>query len=206
MHRNEIPAGTVVVREKIEATPQSPAIERETTTYNSPALNVVEENLVEAVVANERAPDQSTALHKIDAQERRPLLYAGMALVVVSGILLYLRQKDLGVLAGSLAAAALALWYAPWLIYVAIAIVAVGVGCWIYSQQRQKQRAVETLRRTVQTMEELNVDKPAIAEEVKEYQSANLDTDHKELIANLVPTIDDKYIRERLAKASPASS
>jgi hypothetical protein len=198
--RTTIPAGTVVVRESVAATLESPAIERETTSYTQPAERVETETKTDISVAAPRTPDQAVALHKADLAERRILLFAAIGALGVAAVLAYARQRDLAIVAGSIAAALFALWYAPWLSIVAIGLVVAGLAWWMYSQWREKSKTTEALRRTIQTVEELKIDQPAMAKEIVEYQSANLDTEHKSLIQSLQPSIDKKYVLESIAK------
>lgn len=204
--KTAIPAGTVVVKESVAQTPQSPAIERETTTYALAAEKTETVSTSETVVAAPRAPDQALALHKADLAERRVMLFAAIGALAGAAILGYARQKDLAIVAGSVAAALFALWYAPWLSIVAAALVAAGIAWWMYAQWKEKSKTTEALRRTVQTVEELKVDQPQMAAEIQEYQSSNLDREHKEIMQALKHTISDIYIREQLAKRSALSS
>jgi hypothetical protein len=200
--KTTIPAGTVVVRENIEATPQSPAIERETTSYTQPAEKVETETKTDISVAAPRAPDQAVALRNADNKARAPLLYAVIVGAVITGILIYAGKIDAAVASGSIAAALGMTWYAygsPLFMAAAIVLVVLGVGFLIWRQHNKAQKTTEALRRTVQTVEELKIDQPAMAKEIMDYQSSNLDSEHKTLLQDLQHTINDKYLREQLA-------
>lgn len=203
-----IPAGTVVVRESVAATPESPAIERETTTYNAPSERVETETKSEVSVAAPRAPDQAVALHKADLASKRPLLITVIVATFLAGFALYRGKIDLAAVAGSIAAAFALLWWAlgnPVVMITALVVVACGVGFYILSRHRSAAKTEEALRRQVQSVEELKIDNPSVAMELKEYNDANMDSEHKAIIQAIKPTINDKYLREQLAVRSTTS-
>lgn len=203
-----IPAGTVVVRENVASTPESPAIERETTTYTAPSQRVETETKSEMLVAPPRAPDVSVAMRNADNKARSPMLYAAISCVLLTAFLLYRGKLDTAVVSGSAAAALALLWYAfssPVFMVSAFGLFASGVGFLIWSQNKKAMKTEEALRRTVQTVQELGVDQPKMAAEIKEYQDANLDTEHKSIVQALKHTTNQIYLRERFAKLSTQS-
>jgi hypothetical protein len=200
--RTVIPAGTTVVRETVAATAESPAIERETTSYTQPAEKVETETMTDISVAAPRAPDQAVALHSIDVASKRPLLIAVIVATFIAGLALYRGKLDLAAVAGSIAAAMALLWWAlgnPFVMVTALVLVACGVGFYIWSRHKSAAKTEEALRRQVQSVEELKIDNPSVAKELKEYNDANMDSEHKAIIQAIKPTINDKYLRGQLA-------
>lgn len=78
----ELPAGSTIVDEKIEATATTPAVERRTTTVAKDTVQKTVTNESEVTVSPPRPPDTTVELYKARAEDRKPLLYwAGGALV-----------------------------------------------------------------------------------------------------------------------------
>ncbi len=206
--KTTIPAGTVVVRESIAPTQQSPAIERETTSYTQPSEKVETEIKTEVTVAGPRAPDQQVALRNADNKARAPVLYAAIFMALLTGFLVYRANLPAAGVSGSVAAALGLMWYAygqPLFMLAALVLVAGSVAFFIWRQYIAKQKTEETLRRTVQSVEEIKAESPEIGEEIKLYQEANLDADHKRLIEQIKPTIGTQYLLE-LAKNKTTKS
>lgn len=122
-----IPAGAVKRVKETEATADSPATKE--TVYEFPVASVEREKSTKhtAIIANERAPDQTVALAKVEAAERRWLLFAaigaGIAGIVIRSMMPAWPGISNGLLIGAAIAgvawkvAALPVWI--WLIPVA---------------------------------------------------------------------------------------
>jgi hypothetical protein len=203
--RTVIPAGSVVVRENTPPTPESPGMAKETISFSQPGEIVETESKTEILVAPPRAPDQQVALRNADNKAKSPLLYAGILSMFLAGLALYRGKIDLAGVAGSIAAAMALLWWAlgnTLVMVSAFVLVVLGVGFYMWSRHKKAMKTEEALRRTVQSVEELKIDNPSAARELKEYNDANMDQEHKEIIQALKPTINDKYLREQLALRS----
>jgi hypothetical protein len=78
---------------------------------------------------------------------------------------------------------------------------------WLYNRDKEARElkakhavAEESMLRTVQSIEELKVDNPRVATEIKEYNDANMDQSHKDYIKLLKNKIDRKYIVNRISE------
>lgn len=90
----------------------------------------------------------------------------------------------------------------PWFLWaVGIVVVAliVGVAVLVVYNHQTQRKLTSTLTKTVQSVEEQSYENPNAAKDLKEYQEANLDTDEKRLIRELMGKIDRTYI-EKLIK------
>jgi hypothetical protein len=203
----DIPKGSVIkITEAPDGTKTTEVTVAEKTQHR------VETNTNKVSIAPPRAPDQTVALRKADNAERRFILFASGALLIAALVLTYLKQKTAAAFCGIGAVGAFIAWYVAgdiWVMRGLLAVGAIGVIWWLVNELRDKRVAKETLRRTIATVEELQVDQPAMAKELKEYQEANLDQKHKDLIDEIKPTIDKTYIDKRvkeITQTSPAPS
>lgn len=103
-----IPAGAIKRVVEVDATAESPA--RKETVYEFPVASVERSNSTKhtAIVANERAPDQTVALAKVEAAERRWLLFAAIGAGVAGIVLKSMMPAWPGVSNGLLVGAAIA--------------------------------------------------------------------------------------------------
>lgn len=79
-----IPAGTTKRVVETEATSSLPALRETVYEFHAPSVEKQVVTRHVAIMSNERAPDQAVALAKVEAQERRYLLFIGIGLGIAA--------------------------------------------------------------------------------------------------------------------------
>lgn len=212
----EIPAGSTYVKETVAATPTAPQVTKETITYTQPAKIVEDIEHTVAVVAPPAKPDVRVQMQKEQNAERRVLLYIALGSLAAAGILLYLRQAGPAIVAAIAGGASFLLWYLAGneeLMNYVLAVLGLAFGWWLYNRDREARSlkakhalAEQALLRSVQSVEELKLDNPAVASEIKEYNDANMDQSHKDYIKELKNLIDRKYISDRISASTNSNN
>lgn len=114
-----IPAGTVINVREVEAAPNKPAERIISVTPPLPITQTITEALEAVSVAQERKPDKSAELKKLDNEARAPLLYVGIGLIVVGAIVAFVLKMPviggkIAVLGGGGALVAWKVAEVPW--------------------------------------------------------------------------------------------
>jgi hypothetical protein len=211
----EIKPGSTYTKETFAPSAKEPAKTIERITYTEPAKIV--EDIVQtlAVVSPPAKPDVRVQMVKENNAERRILLYIALGAVAGAGILLYLGQAGPAIVSAIAGGASFLLWYLAGneeLMNYVLAIIGVAFLWWLYNRDKDARElkkkhalAEQALIRSVQSVEELKIDNPSVANEVKEYNDANMDQSHKDYIKELKNKIDCKYISERISASTKSS-
>jgi hypothetical protein len=211
----EVPSGSTYTKETIAPTATEPAKTIERITYTEPAKIVEDIVHTQAVVAQPAKPDVRVQMQKENNAERRVLLYIALGAVAIAGVLFYLGQVGPAIVSAIAGGASFLLWYLAGnedLMNYVLGIIGLAFLWWLYSRdkdarelKKKHELAEQSLIRSVQTVEELKIDKPSIANEIKEYNDANMDQSHKDYIKVLKNKIDRKYISERISASTQSS-
>lgn len=208
----EIPAGTTYTKKTTAATEVAPQVTEETIVYTKPAKIVEDMEHTLAVIAPPSKPDVRVQLQAEQNKERRFLLYVAVGALAVAGIMAYLKQYGPATMAAMAGGASFLLWYlagSEQLMKYVLAVLGLAFLWWLYNRDKDarelKQKhalAEQAMIRSVQSVEELKIDNPAVANEVKEYNDANMDESHKDYIKSLKDKINRKYISERISSSN----
>jgi hypothetical protein len=206
----EIPAGSTYVIETVSGTETKPETKREVITYTQPAKIVEDIERTLAVISPPAKPDVRVQMQKEQNSERRVLLYIALGSLAVAGILVYLRQIGPAIVSAIAGGASFLLWYLAGneeLMNYVLAVLGAAFIWWLYNRDKEARElkakhavAEGAMLRSVQSIEELKVDNPRVATEIKEYNEANMDQSHKDYIKLLKNKIDRKYIVNRISE------
>lgn len=105
-----IPAGTEKRTVETQATATSPARVETTYVFPTESRETVREQTDSVTLANERAPDQTVALRKADNEARAPLLYAALASLAATAVMMFLKYPTGAMLTGSAAGVFFLAW------------------------------------------------------------------------------------------------
>lgn len=192
-------------REKLEAAFHARVAEMEKERADSLRKNQEAMNALTAEI-NELKSNYSKSLQ---AWTARILIGIGIAGIVISGGLVWL-SVSVNPLAAVKRAAPLVLgsllsigcgfivnqpWF-PWAVGITIIVFLGGMALSVTHARRTTTTLATTLRKTIQSAEEQQVENPAAALDFKEYQEDNLDDAEKKLVDDIKPSINRKYINE----------
>ena len=170
----------------------------ESSRKNQAAMNALTEEINDLKTGHTRSLQVWTA---------RILVGAGILGIAASGALVWLAfsvnplravTRALPLVAGSLLSIGCGFIVSrPWFIWVAgvtAVFITVGIIVLLRHGRITNKTLATTLRKTIQSAEEQQVENPAAALDFKEYQQDNLDDAEKRLVDDIKPSIDRSYI------------
>lgn len=202
-------------REKLEAVFHARIADLEKERADSLRKNQEAMNALTAEI-NELKSNYSKSLQ---AWTARILIGIGITGIVISGGLVWL-SVSVNPLAAVKRAAPLVLgsllsigcgfivnqpWF-PWAVGITIIVFLGGMALSVTHARRTTTTLATTLRKTIQSAEEQQVENPAAALDFKEYQKDNLDDAEKKLVDDIKPSINRKYINEIQKKRAQAGA